>query len=241
MKSVQRLIESISEISESSEQIASESGDSQSYRVFRRENLGTLKKLAPRHYPALVNAFNATQDPKERALLCECLQYAGARELQQLFEKLLNQTDPELRCCAMVALGRLGSIHALDSVYAQILKTGDRSTRFFLGCALVHARDKRAISLFVSVLREELATNQLESDNVMPSFEGTIYSHTIDCILGALIDNDSEVASEDPFAWIAWWDGRGDDIGAVDPTRVPAHLVEYTHDMMGEIYQKGSH
>lgn len=242
MKNLRHLIQKIGEMSESSERITSATGETELYKVFRRNNLNTLKKLAPQYYSELVDAFNATEDHQIRMLLCECLQYANARELEPLFEKLLSQDDdPGLRCCAMVALGRLGNISVLAEVYPRILQTGDRPTRFFLGCAFIHARDRRGINLLVSVLREEQLFHKLENGYATTAFEGTIYSHTIDCVLSGVIRGDPGLISENPFEWIAWWESHGDEVESIDPTKVPAHLCEYSHDMIADIYKKQSH
>lgn len=241
MKNLQNLIQKISEMSESSERITSDSGETELYKVFRRENLNMLKKLAPQYYSVLAEAFNATEDHQRRTLLCECLQHAKARELEPLFEKLLNQDDPELRCCAMVALGRLGNVNALTNIYPRVLQTGDRSTRFFLGCAFIHAHNKEGVDLLVSILREEQLFVTFEDGYVTTSIETIIFSPTIDGILSGLIHGDSNQISENPFGWIVWWDSHGDEFGAVDPTIVTPHLIEYTHNMIVDIDKQRSH
>jgi hypothetical protein len=239
MKNLKHLIEKIDEMSESSERHHLETGKLEMFKVFRRENLNTLKKLAPLHYPELAEAFNATNDRKRRVLLCECLQLANAHELKPLFERLLNEDDPELSCCAMIGLGKLGETSPLLKVYSRVFQDGDRPTRFFLGCGLIHAQDKRGINLLISVLREEqkFYKNELHTT----SFEGIIYSHIIDGILHGLLRGEPDTYSENPFEWIAWWESHGGDISSIDPTKVTSHLLEYKHDMIADIQEKRNH
>lgn len=68
-----------------------------------------------------------------------------------------------------------------------------------------------------------------------------IYSHTIDIILSSLVHGRTDLFSENPFEWIAWLDNHGDDVGSIEPTKVPAHLLEYTHDMIAEIDTQKNH
>ena len=241
MKNLKHLIEKIDEMSESKERITSDAGEAETYMVFRRNNLNTLKKLAPQHYLELTEAFNATKDRKRRVLLCECLQQANARELKSLFERLLNEDDPELRCCAMVGLGKLGEAGPLLKVYPHILQSGNRPTRFFLGCALIHAQDKRGINLLISVLNEEQKFYKSENEPRTTSFEGIIYSHIIDVILHGLLRGEPDTYSENPFEWIAWWESHGGDVGSIDPAKVTSHLLEYKHDMIADIQEKRNH
>jgi len=241
MKNLKHLIEKIDEMSESSERHHLDTGEPEMFKVFRRENLNTLKKLAPQHYPELAEAFNATKDRKRRVLLCECLQLANAHELKPLFERLLNEEDPELSCCAMVGLGKLGETSLLLKVYSHVLQDGNRPTRFFLGCALIHAQDKRGINLLVSVLREEQSFVTFKNGGVTTSVETIVFSPTIDGILHGLLRGEPDTYSENAFEWIAWWESHGGDVGSIDPAKVTSHLLEYKHDMIADIQEKRNH
>lgn len=241
MKNLQHLIQKIDEMSESSERHHLDTGEPELFKVFRRENLNALKKLAPQHYSELAEAFNATEDRKRRVLLCECLQHANAHELKPLFERLLSEDDAELRCCAMVGLGKLRDASTLLKAYPSVLQSGNRPTRFFLGCALIHAQDRRGINLLVSVLREEQKFYTFKNELLTTSFEGIIYSHIIDGILHGLLRGEPDTYSENPFEWIAWWENRADEVGSIDPTQVTSHLLEYKHDMIADIQEKRNH
>lgn len=230
-KKLQRLIQKIGDVTRSSERVTSSDGSQGTYDVFRRENLSALKTLASQYSSELVDAFNETKDRETRVLLCECLQNAQGPALKPFFQKLVEENDAELRCCAMVALGKLGDVLALAKLIDQ---PGDKRARFFLGIGLINAGDSRGVGPLVSVLREEQSSLQYVNGYIKTSGDvGYIYSTTIDIILHGLINGEPE--SGDPFAWIAWWDSRKDKIDSVDPTLVPAHFLEYQPDLLAAI------